>query len=157
MGLKFDVFSFMENRKYNTPLSHADSTKFDPYMTSMILSMYPNANNTGPKYGAYLKSLNHLAFHRLDKNIQAKAYESFNGESLHRTQWLKKKATETDEYQNALKISKLLDLPHKTTLNAIKNKTIKVDECLDLYYRVYEPASFLDRKPKTKAKPRNKK
>jgi hypothetical protein len=143
---KFDIFKFMQDRYNHVPLTPLDKQKFDPFMGSMIMSMYPNARNTGCLYAPYIRGLNSIAFHRLSKEVQVKAYESFNGQNFYRTKWLVPKTKESDDYKDKDKISELLGLSHKEVEMALSSGEINKEKCIDLYMRIYEPESFMVKK-----------
>lgn len=146
---KFDIFKFITDRKYSVPLTDLDKDKFDPYMALMIISMYPRDDGIpGSKYYPYIRGLNSIAFHRLDKTVQAKAYESFNGQNLYRTKWLKPKSKESEINVDIDKIARLLELSDTEVQMAISSGEIDKDKCLDLYTRLYEPESLVNKRGK---------
>lgn len=139
---KFNPFEFLKNRRNSVTPTDEELDTFDPYMTQMALSMKGYVN--------VLDLINTTEFFNLPKDIQCKAYTSFDGYDLS-APWKKSKKTaieKKDEYIQ--KLMTLYKMSRSEAESCIRFKTVDFDEIDDLYTRIYEPEKINFRKTKSK-------
>ena len=88
----YDPFRFMDERQAGNLVSEADCTEFQMFNTCRSLSMEP-------KMRKYVHILNALQFQKLPRDLQARAFNTFNGMQLN-LKWIRAKTGQVREKED---------------------------------------------------------
>lgn len=122
----FNRSKFIEDRVANREMTEEDIANFDTFMALKSASM-------NPRLYKICKLLNTIEFTKLDKFVQAKVFEGFNGKNLTDC-WFRADSSyiaSKDELHK--RIMKLLNTDGNTATFIMRNNEVDVDDVNELY------------------------
>lgn len=134
----YDPFRFMDERKEGKQVSEADCNEFQMFNTCRYLSMDPNMRR-------YVEILNDNQFQKLPKDMQARAFNAFNGVNLN-LRWTRAKTAavrEKDEFIDHM--MKITGMTRNCVKAALRYGFVNKDEIEEAYMRKYEPEKMIAR------------
>lgn len=137
----YDPFRFMDERKEGKQVTEADCNEFQMYNTCRYLSM-------DPRMRKYVKVLNDLQFQKLPKDLQARAFNTFNGMDMN-LKWTRAKASAVREKEDFIDhMMKITGMSRNCVKAAIRYGYVDRDEIEEAYMRKYEPEQMISRMQK---------
>lgn len=134
----FDPFRFVDERQTGQQVSEADCNEFQMFTACRYLSMNPALRR-------YVEVLNDLQFQKLPKDLQARAFNAFNGANLN-LRWTRAKTAvvrEKDEFIDHM--MKITGMSRNCAKAAIRYGFVDKDEIEEAYMRKYEPEKMIAR------------
>jgi hypothetical protein len=134
----YDPFRFMDDRKAGTQVSEADCNEFQMYNTCRYLSM-------DTRMRKYVKVFNDIQFQKLPKDLQARAFNTFNGMDLN-LRWTRAKTGATRNKEDFIDhMMKITGMSRNCVKAAIRYGYVDKDEIEEAYMRKYEPEKMIVR------------
>ena len=135
---KYDPFRFMDERQAGKLVSESDCNKFQMFNTCRYLSMNPNMRKC-------VQILNDLQAQKLPKDLQARAFNAFNGMRLN-LRWCRAKTEtvrEKDEFiEKAMAIT---GMTKNCVKAALRHGIVNKEWIEEAYMKKYEPEKLRDR------------
>lgn len=137
----YDPFRFMDERKEGKQVTEADCNEFQMYNTCRYLSM-------DTRMRKYVRVLNDLQFQKLPKDLQARAFNTFNGMDLN-LKWTRAKTGAVREKEEFIDhMMKITGMSRNCVKAAIRYGYVDRDEIEEAYMRKYEPEQMISRMQK---------
>jgi len=134
----YDPFRFMEERKEGRQVTETDCNEFQMYNTCRYLSM-------DTRMRKYVRVLNDLQFQKLPKDLQARAFNTFNGMGLN-LKWTRAKTGATREKEEFIDhMMKIAGMSRNCVKAALRYGFVDKDEIEEAYMRKYEPELMISR------------
>lgn len=134
----FDPFRFVDERQTGQQVSEADCNEFQMFTACRYLSMNPNLRR-------YVEILNDLQFQKLPKDLQARAFNAFNGANLN-LRWTRAKTVAVREKDEFIEhMMKITGMSRNCVKAAIRYGFANKDEIEEAYMRKYEPEKMIAR------------
>ncbi len=134
----YDPFRFMDERQAGNLVSEADCTEFQMFNTCRYLSMEP-------KMRKYVHILNDLQFQKLPRDLQARAFNTFNGMQLN-LKWTRAKTGQVREKEDFIDhVMKITGMSRNCVKAALRYGYVDRDEIEEAYMRRYEPEKMIAR------------
>ena len=137
----YDPFRFMDERKEGKQVTEADCNEFQMYNTCRYLSM-------DTRMRKYVRVLNDLQFQKLPKDLQARAFNTFNGMDMN-LKWTRAKTSAVREKEEFIDhMMKITGMSRNCVKAAIRYGYVDRDEIEEAYMRKYEPEKMISRMQK---------
>lgn len=137
----YDPFRFMDERKEGKQVTEADCNEFQMYNTCRYLSM-------DTRMRKYVRVLNDLQFQKLPKDLQARAFNTFNGMDMN-LKWTRAKTSAVREKEEFIDhMMKITGMSRNCVKAAIRYGYVDRDEIEEAYMRKYEPEQMISRMQK---------
>ena len=137
----YDPFRFMDERKEGKQVTEADCNEFQMYNTCRYLSM-------DTRMRKYVRVLNDLQFQKLPKDLQARAFNTFNGMDMN-LKWTRAKTGAVREKEEFIDhMMKITGMSRNCVKAAIRYGYVDRDEIEEAYMRKYEPEQMISRMQK---------
>ena len=137
----YDPFRFMDERKEGKQVTEADCNEFQMYNTCRYLSM-------DTRMRKYVRVLNDLQFQKLPKDLQARAFNTFNGMDMN-LKWTRAKTSAVREKEEFIDhMIKITGMSRNCVKAAIRYGYVDRDEIEEAYMRKYEPERMISRMQK---------
>ena len=134
----YNPFQFMAERQEGKLVSEVDCNEFQMFNTCRHLSMEP-------KMRKYVHILNDLRFQKLPKDIQARAFNTFNGMQLN-LRWTRPKTVVVREKEEFIDhVMKITGMSRNCVKAALRYGYVDKEEIEEAYMRRYEPEKMISR------------
>jgi hypothetical protein len=131
----------MDERKEGKQVTEADCNEFQMYNTCRYLSM-------DTRMRKYVRVLNDLQFQKLPKDLQARAFNTFNGMDMN-LKWTRAKTSAVREKEEFIDhMMKITGMSRNCVKAAIRYGYVDRDEIEEAYMRKYEPEQMISRMQK---------
>jgi hypothetical protein len=131
----------MDERKEGKQVTEADCNEFQMYNTCRYLSM-------DTRMRKYVKVLNDIQFQKLPKDLQARAFNTFNGMDMN-LKWTRAKTSAVREKEEFIDhMMKITGMSRNCVKAAIRYGYVDRDEIEEAYMRKYEPEKMIARMQK---------
>ena len=128
----------MAERQEGKLVSEVDCNEFQMFNTCRHLSMEP-------KMRKYVHILNDLRFQKLPKDIQARAFNTFNGMQLN-LRWTRPKTVVVREKEEFIDhVMKITGMSRNCVKAALRDGYVDKEEIEEAYMRRYEPEKMISR------------
>jgi len=128
----------MADRQEGKLVSEVDCNEFQMFNTCRHLSMEP-------KMRKYVHILNDLRFQKLPKDIQARAFNAFNGMQLN-LRWTRPKTVVVREKEEFIDhVMKITGMSRNCVKAALRYGYVDKEEIEEAYMRRYEPEKMISR------------
>lgn len=135
---KFDPFRFMNERQAGNQVTEADCRDFQMFNTCRNLSMDLRTRK-------YVTVLNDLQAQKLPKDLQARAFNTFNGMNLN-LRWCRAKTEAIREKEDFINhMMQVTGMSRNCVKNALRFGFVDKDRIEEVYMRRYEPEKLAER------------
>lgn len=138
MASKYNPFDFMAARQRGELVTEEDCNEFQMYNTCRYLSMEPRMRK-------YVHVLNDLQAQKLPKDLQARAFNTFNGVPLN-LRWTRAKTEAVREKEEFIDHAmQITGMSRNCVKAALKNRLMDKDLIEEAYIKKFEPDKLRDR------------